>query len=104
MENLETDQLLFLVAAVAVAAFWLGRASARSGGGESGESRRLREQQEIEQLYDGLPSALQEEVDSLLVQGKMLEAIKRIREETGMGLREAKRLVDYRMRMLKGAS
>jgi large subunit ribosomal protein L7/L12 len=42
----------------------------------------------------GLPPALELEARALLEQGKKLEAIKRVREETGVGLTEAKTMVE----------
>jgi hypothetical protein len=43
------------------------------------------------------PSA-QAEVDALLTRGMVIPAIKRVRELTGLGLTDAKRLVDSRRR------
>jgi hypothetical protein len=42
----------------------------------------------------GLPPALELEVQALLEQGRKLEAIKRVREETHVGLTEAKTMVE----------
>jgi|SRR5688572_15671062 hypothetical protein len=42
----------------------------------------------------GLPPALELEVLALLEQGKKIEAIKRVREETHVGLGEAKTMVE----------
>jgi ribosomal protein L7/L12 len=41
-----------------------------------------------------LAQALSEEVQQLVARGEKIEAIKRIREQTGLGLKEAKELVD----------
>jgi len=41
-----------------------------------------------------LARALSEEVQQLVARGEKIEAIKRIREQTGLGLKEAKELVD----------
>lgn len=42
----------------------------------------------------GLPPALELEARALLEQGKKIEAIKRVREQTGAGLAEAKTMVE----------
>ena len=42
----------------------------------------------------GLPPALELEVQALLEQGKKIEAIRRVREETHVGLGEAKTMVE----------
>jgi hypothetical protein len=47
-----------------------------------------------EPFASGLPPALELEARALLEQGKKLEAIKRVREETHVGLTEAKTMVE----------
>ena len=47
-----------------------------------------------EPVPSGLPPALELEVQALLEQGKKIEAIKRVREETHLGLGEAKTMVE----------
>ena len=47
-----------------------------------------------EPFASGLPPALELEARALLEQGKKLEAIKRVREETHVGLAEAKTMVE----------
>lgn len=105
MEHIGPQQFWLLIA-VAVAAFLFGRASARGGGGngESDEARRMRIEQAAEQAFSSLTPMAQADVDQLLTNGKLIEAIKRIREETGLGLKDAKDTADYRKRALKGAS
>ena len=47
-----------------------------------------------EPFPSGLPPALELEVQALLEQGKKIEAIRRVREETHVGLGEAKTMVE----------
>lgn len=42
----------------------------------------------------GLPPQVETEVRALIAEQRMIEAIKRVREETGLGLKEAKDLVE----------
>lgn len=102
MNNIEPYQILLLMAAVAYASFLFGRASAR--GGEGREERRMREDHEGERIFSALDASKQAEVDRLLTEGKLIAAVKEIREATGSGLKEAKTTADYRKRMLTGPS
>lgn len=103
MENLEPFQLWLLMAAVAYIAFMIGRASGRSGNdGLSPEERRFRAQQEAESAFSSLELSKQEEVDRLLNDGKVIAAVRVVREAAGIGLKDAKAAVDWRRRMIKG--
>ena len=56
----------------------------------------MRERQAAEALFASLSSEAQSEVDRLLRDGKLIAAVKAVREETGAGLRDAKLAVDMR--------
>lgn len=104
MEQLEPYQLWMLMAAVAYVAYLFGRASARGeGSGEGREERRMREDHEAERAFSSLPPSKQADVDRLLSEKKLIAAIKVIREETGIGLRDAKLAAERRQRALKGS-
>lgn len=56
---------------------------------------------ERDESGDGLPGRIEDpEVEWMIRQGQWIDAIKRQRELSGMGLREAKDLVDARRREL----
>ena len=95
MENLEPYKLWLLMAAVAYIAFMVGRATK----GASPEERARRDMvahQEIETALAQLPSSKLEEIDRLIADRKKIEAIKVMREATGLGLKLSKMAVDQR--------
>ncbi len=92
MENLELYQLVILLLAVAYAAFRVGRATAP---GNSEEARMLA-RVNAEDLFAKLPADAQTAVDERIRNGKIIEAVKIIRENTGAGLKESKQAVDMR--------
>lgn len=97
-----TGGWLVLAAAVCLA-FMAGRASA--GQRESPEERamrRLREGERAANAFAALSPPVQSDIDRLLLDGKKIEAIKIIREQTGMGLKESKDLADLRQTQIKG--
>lgn len=96
LEDLGQTELLILFAAVAGAAFLVGRATGGGGSPEDRAERRMRERQEAERLFSGLPPEVQQDVDARLANGKTIEAVKIVRENSGAGLKEAKQAVDYR--------
>lgn len=100
MENLEPLQLWLLIVVIALAAFQIGRVSAGNGPGGDREERQMRLQQEAEQLFISLSPTAQLKIDQCITGGKMLEAVKIVRDESGAGLRQAKLTVDYRRRAL----
>lgn len=100
MENLEPIQIWLLMAAVAYVAFMTGRATAGSGDKESREARVLRQQESAERVFSDLSASTREEVDRLLNDGKIINAVKLIRENAGLGLRDAKLAVDWRRRIM----
>ncbi len=102
MQNLDPLQIWLLMAAVAYLAFMAGRATANSGDKESRESRALRTEENAERTFSGMTASTREEIDRLLHDGKIIAAVKIVRENSGLGLREAKQAVDWRRRMIKG--
>ena len=95
MENLSPIQLWILMAAVAYAAFLFGRAT-KPVSPEEQERRRQVEEKEIEVAIADLSTSKSEEIDRLLANGKKIEAIKSMREATGLGLKLAKMAVEKR--------
>ncbi|PQA88513.1 hypothetical protein [Hyphococcus luteus] len=85
------------LAAVAYVAFMIGRMSAAKGetAGER-EMRRMQEEQAAEDAFASLSPSVQADVDQLLAEKKIIEAVKVIRENTGKGLKESKDVVDQR--------
>jgi ribosomal protein L7/L12 len=95
MENLDPMGQWLLLGVVAWTAFMIGRATAR-GGGESREARVVRENEEIAAATAPVSQATWEEVDRLTAAGKKIEAIKTLREASGLGLKLAKDAVERR--------
>lgn len=102
MENAEPYQLWLVMAAVAYAAFLFGRATARGGGGLSREERRTQQRHDAERVFSSLSASKQADADRLLNDGELIEAVKLIRAEAGIGLKEAKAAADLRREVLKG--
>ena len=102
MENLDQTQLLLLLVAVAAFAFLLGRQSAGFESPVDQAERDMRKQQMAEEAFSALSPTIQQEVDGLITEGEMIAAIKIVRTNSGLGLREAKILVDHRRHLLKG--
>lgn len=96
MDTIDQTQMIILLASVAGVAFIVGRATAGGISSEERAARQMRERQEAEQLFSSLSPTVQQEVDERLKAGKLIEAVKMIREKTGAGLREAKRAADIR--------
>ncbi|MEX0643756.1 MAG: ribosomal protein L7/L12 [Parvularculaceae bacterium] len=95
-------QVWLLVAAIGGLCFWLGRATARHETPEAREARRLRARETGAAAFSALAAPSQAEVDRLIMEGKTIEAIKALREATGLGLKESKDAVDARRVALKG--
>ncbi len=102
MNALEPIQIWLLLAAVAYIAFMAGRATAGRGDRESREARALRVQEHAERTFSEMTASTREEVDRLLHEGKIIDAIRLVRESSGLGLKDAKQAVDWRRRMIKG--
>lgn len=82
-----------------------GRATAlREKSGESWDERQMRQELEAERVFSSLSPTTQDEADQLLTEGKVIEAIKLFREETSLGLRDAKIVADHRRRHLRGST
>lgn len=96
MDSLPDSQTLLLLLVVALVAFQIGRMTAGGASPEERAERRMRERQEAERLFSGLPPAVQQQADAHIQQGRPIEAIKVIREHSGAGLKESKQAVDYR--------
>lgn len=101
MEFLDSTQFWAILGAVAIGAYLFGR---MSGGGspEDRAERQMRRRQEAEAAFANMPPAAQQEIDQLLTQGKTVEAVKRFRDETGSGLKEAKDAIDVRRATMSG--
>ncbi len=95
MENFEPYQLWFLMAAVAYVAFLLGRAT-KGASPEERQRRELVETQEIETAMANIPQSKLEEIDRLMADRKKIEAVKTLREATGLGLKLSKMAVEQR--------
>jgi len=95
IENLEPYKLWLLVTAVAYVAFLLGRAT-KGASPEERQRRELAEAQEIETAMANIPQSKLEEIDRLMADAKKIEAIKTLREATGLGLQLSKMAVEQR--------
>lgn len=96
MESLTSNQMWLLLIAVAGVAFILGRATAAGANAEDRAEREMRERQEAERLFASMSPDAQQEVDALIADGKTIQAVKIVRENSGADLREAKKAVDMR--------
>lgn len=103
MDLTDPDQLWAVLAAVAIASYLLGRASAGRMTSASRDGQKLREQEAAAATYAALETSKQVEIDALIEQGKIIDAIRSLREETGMRLYEAKLAIDERRKIIKGA-
>lgn len=92
-------QFWLLLSAVAVGAYLLGRLTA-GGSPEDRADQRMRERREAEDAFSNMAPTAQQDIDTLLAEGRTIEAIKRFREETGLGLKQSKDAVDYRRRAM----
>ncbi len=94
MPELDSSHWL-LLAVTAFLSFIIGRTTARMGGGDS-ESRRMTEANEIAAATANLSPSIWADVDRLLAEKKKIEAIKVLREASGLGLKLAKDAVEQR--------
>ncbi|MBB5518319.1 hypothetical protein [Amphiplicatus metriothermophilus] len=95
MDFIDDAAFWAVLAAVAIVAYLVGRMSG-AGSPEDRAERRMRERQEAENAFSNMAPSAQQEIDRLIAEGRMLEAIKRFREETGLGLKESRDAIDYR--------
>lgn len=79
------------------AAFLFGRAT-KPASPQERERRRLVEEEEIETAVSGLSASKWAEIDRLLSDRKKIDAIKVLREATGLGLKLSKMAVERRRR------
>ncbi|WDI32528.1 hypothetical protein PUV54_04880 [Hyphococcus flavus] len=96
MEEILTSESWVLWTVLIVIAFFAGRAT---GGGMSSEERtqkKMEERQNAERLFAGLSPDVQQDVDARIQRGKIIEAVKVVRENSGAGLKDAKQAVDAR--------
>ncbi len=96
MESFEPYQLWLVMAAVAYVGFLLGRAT-KGVSLEERQRQRMLEQQEIETAMAGLDASKLEQVDRLMADARKIEAIKVLREATGLGLKLSKMAVERRV-------
>jgi ribosomal protein L7/L12 len=101
MTNLDPAAQWLLLAFVAWASFMIGRATANRTSAEERRMRRENEEQEASEAFASLPSSVHADVDRLLLDGKLIEAIKLIREHTSLGLKDSKLAADQRRRQIK---
>lgn len=101
MQTPDPMQVWLLVAAVGIVCFLLGRATAQKRDDERAEQK-LRDAEAAQLSFGTLTAANQSDVDRLVTENKMIEAIKLVREQTGLGLKESKDVVDIRRKALKG--
>ncbi|MEL7490511.1 MAG: hypothetical protein AAGJ73_07305 [Pseudomonadota bacterium] len=103
MEEFIFENVWLVIAATALFAFTIGRMVGSGAPSIEQEAQEMVSQQHAEEAFSALSPTTQDEVDHLITEGKVIEAIKTIRTESGYGLRQAKAIADNRRRMLKGA-
>jgi ribosomal protein L7/L12 len=94
MENLDPLGHWLLLGVTAWVSFMIGRSTAGRGGDPL--ARKLADDQEIAAAVSTLPPSVWAEVDRLLSEKKKIEAIKVLREASGLGLKQAKDAVEQR--------
>ena len=94
MENLDPMGRWLVLAVVAWVAFMIGRFTAGRGGDPL--ARKLADEQEIAAATATLSPSVWADVDRLLSEKKKIEAIKVLREASGLGLKLAKDAVEQR--------
>ncbi|WP_428407009.1 ribosomal protein L7/L12 [Hyphococcus sp.] len=91
-----------LIALLAYVAFMIGRMTKSGESPEAREMRRMEEATNAADAFSSLSPSIQSDVDRLLFDGKKIEAIKLIRENTGLGLKESKIAAEQREKQIKG--
>ncbi len=89
-----------LIALLAWAAFMIGRMTKSSESPEAREMRRMQEETKAADSFSSLSPSVQADVDRLLKDRKKIEAIKLIRENTGLGLKESKIAAEQRQKQI----
>jgi ribosomal protein L7/L12 len=100
MQTPDPMQVWLLVAAVGIICFLLGRGTARNRDIDRTE-RKMRDAEAAQMSFGALPAENQSDIDRLVTEGKMIEAVKLVREWSGLGLKESKDVVDARRKALK---
>ncbi len=85
-----------LIAFIAYVAFTIGRMSKSAETPEARATRRMEEETRAADAFSSLSPSIQSDVDRLLMDKKLIEAIKVIREHTGLGLKESKIAAEQR--------
>ncbi len=100
MSDIDAPTLLTWLA-IAVVAFLAGRASVSSDRPEPRDrvAERQRAEGHAREVWRKLSPQAKAQVDALLASRKVIEAVKVIRNETALGLKESKNVVDLRRRM-----
>lgn len=102
MDLTNPNHLWTVLAIVAVCSYLLGRSSAgRNSAGGSRAEQRLKETEAAAATLSSLDATHQLEIDRLLSEKKTIEAIKYLREKTGLSLYEAKLAVDERRKVVE---
>ena len=95
MDQLNAEQWKMVVAAAAFIGFMVGRIAGRRGASGSG-SPPPAPGRPPEEAFAALAPETQAEVDLLLHEKKLINAIKEIRTASGLGLKESKDVADWR--------
>lgn len=95
LEGLSGQDVLGLLAATAALFFYFGRATAKASRGAQAKAQRF-DQQSAADAFAGLPTTTQTQIDQLIAARKTIDAIKAVRTASGLGLYEAKQIVDLR--------
>ncbi|MAW81701.1 MAG: hypothetical protein CMI63_15800 [Parvularcula sp.] len=89
-----------LIAVLAYVAFMAGRMTRSGESPETRAMRRMEEETKAADAFSSLSPSVQSEVDRLLMDKKLIEAIKVIREHTGLGLKDSKIAAEQRRKQI----
>jgi ribosomal protein L7/L12 len=95
-----TGTTLFWLAIAAIVGFVFGRLSLNAGAGRTSEQRDA----DAEANLAKLSAAAREEVTRLALDRQKIAAIKAMRQDTGLGLKEAKEAVERLVRQGRNAT
>ena len=96
---MENPGFIIAIIVTGVVAYLIGRWQGSGSPSERVERENLM-QANAEALFDNLPADVKTAIDDKLRSGKIIEAIKILREATGAGLRDAKLAIDQRRHQL----
>ncbi|MEZ5920900.1 MAG: hypothetical protein R3C60_06055 [Parvularculaceae bacterium] len=96
---MNAEQWKMIVAAAAFIGFMLGRISGRRGASGSG-SPSPAPGRPPEEAFAALSPETQADIDRLLREKKLINAIKEIRKASGLGLKESKDVADWRRKAI----